>query len=224
MSRSETYAALAPKLLDAGYEVLPILPNQKRPDIPRWNTVNFRDPKTVDQYIKQCPSYGVGVKTGDVVVIDIDCPRDNLAIEFQNRCFSILGEAPVRIGKAPKRALYYRIDGEPLGKKATKRHSVDGTFFQVEVLGQGQQSVIYGVHPDTNAPYHWVGDGLVDLPFDQLMPVTEEQIDTLLRELCDRLGQVFGEELIPGPQEIAAPSVLLPTKLPNEDPLIDALG
>ena len=31
MSRSETYAALAPKLLDAGYEVLPIVPNQKRP-------------------------------------------------------------------------------------------------------------------------------------------------------------------------------------------------
>jgi len=224
MSRSETYAKLAPKLLDAGYEVLPIVPNQKRPNIQAWTTINFRDPKTVEQYISQCPGYGVGVKTGDVVVIDIDCPREDLAIEFQNRCFSVLGEAPVRIGNAPKRALYYRIDGEPLDKKATKRHSVDGTFFQVEVLGQGQQSVIYGVHPDTNAPYHWVGDSLEHLPFDQLMPVTEEQVDTLLRELCDRLEQEFGKKLTRGPQEVAPPSVLSPTKLPNDDPLIDALG
>ena len=142
MSSSETYAVLAPKLFDAGYEVLPILPNRKRPDISGWNDINFRDPQTLDHYIRQCPDYGVGVKTGDVVVIDIDCPREDLAIEFQNRCFSMLGEAPVRIGKAPKRALCYRIDGEPLGKRATKRYTVDDTFFQVEVLGQGQQCVI----------------------------------------------------------------------------------
>ena len=102
MSKLETYAALAPKLLDAGYEVLPIVPNQKRPNIQAWTTINFRDPKTVEQYISQCPSYGVGVKTGDVVVIDIDCPQEGLAIEFQNRCFSVLGEAPVRIGNAQK--------------------------------------------------------------------------------------------------------------------------
>ena len=224
MSRSETYATLAPKLLVAGYEVLPIVPNQKRPDITGWTDINFRDPKTVDQYIRQCPSYGVGVKTGDVVVIDIDCPREDLAIEFQNRCFAVLGEAPVRIGKAPKRALYYRIDGEPLDKKATQRYSADGAFFQVEVLGQGQQCVIYGVHPDTNAPYNWVGDSLEHVPFDQLVPVTKIQIDKLLREFCDRLGQEFGKELIPEPQVLVPSSATLPTKLPNEDPLIDALG
>ena len=224
MIRSGTYAALAPKLLDAGYEVLPVLPNQKRPDIARWSTINFKDPKTVDQYIRQCPNYSVGVKTGDVVVIDIDCPREDIAIEFQNRCFSVLGEAPVRIGKAPKRALCYRIDGEPLDKKATKRYTVDDTFFQVEVLGQGQQCVIYGVHPDTKTPYQWVGDSLEHLPFDQLAPVTEDQIDKLLREFCDRLGQIFGKELNPEPQELAPSSVLSPTKLLNEDPLLDALS
>ena len=212
MSRSETYATLAPKLLVAGYEVLPIVPNQKRPDITGWTDINFRDPKTVDQYIRQCPSYGVGVKTGDVVVIDIDCPREDLAIEFQNRCFAVLGEAPVRIGKAPKRALYYRIDGEPLDKKATQRYSADGAFFQVEVLGQGQQCVIYGVHPDTNAPYNWVGDSLEHVPFDQLVPVTKIQIDKLLRDLCDRLDQEFGKELIPEPQEPVQPPIPLPTK------------
>ena len=70
MSSSETYAALAPKLFDAGYEVLPILPNRKRPDITGWTDINFRDPQTLDHHIRQCPSYGVGVKTGDVVVIE----------------------------------------------------------------------------------------------------------------------------------------------------------
>ena len=224
MSSLETYAVLAPKLFDAGYEVLPILPNQKRPNISGWTTMNFRDRQILDHYIRQCPHFGVGVKTGDVVIIDIDCPRGDLAIEFQDRCFSMLGEAPVRIGKAPKRALCYRIDGEPLDKKATKKYELDGTFFQVEVLGQGQQCVIYGVHPNTNAPYHWVGDSLEHLPFDQLVPVTEEQIDKLLREFCDRLGQVFGKELIPQPQELVPSSVLLPTKLSNEDPLLDALS
>lgn len=69
------------------------------------------------------------------MVIDIDCLGGDLAIDSQNYCFFILGEAPVRIGKAQKRALYYHIDGEPLDKKTKKRHGVDGVFYQVEVLG-----------------------------------------------------------------------------------------
>ena len=99
MSETQTYASLAPKLLDAGYEVLPIVPNQKRPDISNWTKLNFRDPSVVGQYLRKCPNYGIGVKTGDTVVIDIDCPREDIAIEFQNYCLSKIGDAPSRLVK-----------------------------------------------------------------------------------------------------------------------------
>ena len=72
MSSPETYAVLAPKLFDAGYEVLPILPHQKRPNISGWTTMNFRDRQILDQYIRQYQHFGVGVKTGDVVIMLID--------------------------------------------------------------------------------------------------------------------------------------------------------
>ena len=82
MSETQTYASLALKLLDASYEVLPIVPNRK------------------------CPNYGIGVKTGHTAAIDIDCPREDVAVIFQNYCLSEIGDAPIRFGKAPKRALY----------------------------------------------------------------------------------------------------------------------
>ena len=34
----------------------------------------------------------------------------------------------------------------------------------------------YGIHPDTDEPYQWVDKSLVDIAFDDLPVVTEEQI------------------------------------------------
>jgi hypothetical protein len=45
----------------------------------------------------------------------------------------------------------------------------DGTIAQIEVMGQGQQIVAYGIHPDTRREYEWPDSGpdvvpLADLP------------------------------------------------------------
>lgn len=177
----------------------------------------------VGQYLRKCPNYGIGVKTGDTVVIDIDCPREDIAIEFQNYCLSKIGDAPIRFGKAPKRALYYRAIDEPIKSSATKRIVVEDETFQVEVQGIGRQSVIYGMHPETKRPYYWLNDSLVDLPFDQLTPVTADQIDKVLGVLGDHLDQLCSNQ---SEQENRYPSALveaLPCKTQNADLVADAL-
>ncbi len=52
----------------------------------------------------------------------------------------------------------------------------DGTVAQIEVLGEGQQFVAYGVHPDTGQPYAWQGAGPDAVPLDELPVVAPDAL------------------------------------------------
>ena len=52
----------------------------------------------------------------------------------------------------------------------------DGTKLQVEVLGQGQQFVAHGIHPDTKQPYRWEGASPLTVPMSNLPSVTRDQL------------------------------------------------
>ena len=67
----------------------------------------------------------------------------------------MIGKSAVRTGRAPKRAMLFRAD-KPLNKISTPVFvSPDGRTHKVEILGWGQQIVVHGTHPDTQAPYTW---------------------------------------------------------------------
>jgi hypothetical protein len=77
------------------------------------------------------------------------------------------------------------------GLHATLTHVVNGNAMplpgKVEVLGNGQQLIIYGVHPDTGRDYEWTDADLGSEPLQ--MPVSElpEVTPAKLRELASRL-------------------------------------
>jgi hypothetical protein len=50
------------------------------------------------------------------------------------------------------------------------------TMSPIECLGQGQQFVAYGIHPDTGQPYYWPIESIVDILVNDLPTVTEEQV------------------------------------------------
>ena len=70
----------------------------------------------------------------------------------------------------PKRLLIYRTE-EPFSKRSLKIETEGNKDSMVEVLGEGQQFVVKGIHPKTNLPYN-CNPGL-----DQIKPENLKQID-----------------------------------------------
>lgn len=98
----------------------------------------------------------VGLSAAFFPALDIDCTDDALAAIVEKVALEVLGQAPQRIGRFPKRLLMYRTD-EPFGRmRLWIKHNK--TQHLVEMLGQGQQFVVAGIHPATNEHYSWDQD------------------------------------------------------------------
>jgi hypothetical protein len=170
-------AQLGAKLVDAGYPILPIQPGTKKPGLfrrggwreyPAWSKHCERETTSneVDVW-GDWPEAGIGIAAGKVIGIDIDIlddPQATASVEALAR--QMLGDTPaVRIGHAPKRLLVYRARKPFRGFKRPP----------IEVLGLGQQFIVYGIHPDTGNPYHWPVETLAEIDLPSLPEITEEQ-------------------------------------------------
>jgi hypothetical protein len=172
------------RLVDNGYSVIPIMPGSKVPGqfrggewspYPDWTRHCDRPTRPFEVDIwRRWPECGVGIACGAVVGIDIDILDGALAIQIAELATSMLGETPcVRIGRAPKRLLVYRAATPFAGRK---RHPL-------ELLARGQQFVAYGVHPDTERPYEWPEESLVETPISRLPEVDEASCHAFLDAL-----------------------------------------
>jgi hypothetical protein len=143
------------KLLAAGFLPLPV--NGKAPPLPGWQDVRAT-PAVIDGWSsKYADAANTGILTLATPAVDIDVLDATVADEVQAIAESMLGVSAVRVGKAPKRAMLYRAN-TPFGKVATPIfNSPDGCTHKVEVLCNGQQIVVSGIHPETRAPYKWRG-------------------------------------------------------------------
>lgn len=168
-----TFAEVALKLLDQGYEPLPILPGQKRPAVNGWTTVRI-DEAQVENWCCEFGHCGVGIRTGRLVGIDIDLLDVDLAHQATEIVKARLGPSLLRVGRWPKRLLLYRT-GDPFAKYKVGK---------IEILGQGQQFVAFGIHPDTGHPYDWpLGESPLGVSLDTLPLVDELMIEALIAEL-----------------------------------------
>ena len=126
----------------------------------------------------------VGLKARHFPAVDIDCTDDSISKVIGQVAHDILGAAPVRIGRAPKRLLLYRTDA-PFGRMRLWIKNA-GVSHLVEVLGDGQQFVVHGTHPATMQPYAWDTD-LVTITPDSLVTITRDQVEAFLTELESQL-------------------------------------
>lgn len=171
--RAPTYAEIAPKLFDQGYEPLPILPGQKRPAVHAWTTVDITEAK-VEEWCRTHGDCGVGLRTGHLIAVDIDILDPDMAQKAAEITQLRLGTTVVRVGQWPKHLLLYRTES-PFGKLRVGK---------IEVLGLGQQFVAFGIHPTTGRPYEWpLGDSPLDTALEDLPLVDETAIEMLLAEL-----------------------------------------
>lgn len=184
-------SVLGETLVDNGYSILPIIPGTKIPG--RYSAGNW---VPMDKWQRFCDApatqfeletwrrwtgAAVGIACGSVIGIDIDVMDAEVSIGLERLAREMLGDtSAMRIGQAPKRALYYRSDVPFVGRK---RHPI-------EVYGRGQQMVIYAVHPVTNRPYEWIdGSGLTEIDISKLPEITEEQAMQWLDEAYKRIPE-----------------------------------
>ena len=193
MTRAEGLAATLAqrlRLIDNGYRITPIRTwgaagAGKAPYLTGWQTLTA----TADD-VATWKSASTGIICGTqpdgshLVAVDIDILDPVLALEIDAQCRAMLGEnALLRIGRAPKRLLLYRC-----AFPATKLKYIEGG---VELLGEGNQFVAFGIHPDTRRPYEWpAGDSPIDTPIDAVPTTTPDRMAAFVRWLDRRLTQL----------------------------------
>lgn len=129
----------------------------------------------------------VGLRTKHFPAVDIDVLDRDLALQIARLALDILGDAPVRVGRAPKCALVYRAPA-PF-RRMRLRFRKDGVSHLVEILGDGQQFVVEGVHAGTGKPYQWDRD----FTAADLNTITAEQAGAYL-DAADALLRSLGWE------------------------------
>jgi len=181
------------RLAEVGFgdHILPALSKEKRPgqlcDDGR-TMIGLSDWPNLKMTSETLPRYdaafakalcGLCVRTGNIIAIDVDVLDAELASAIEAAALEILGPAPIRTGKAPKRLLVYRAD--VLYTKVTIKLAHGANKYLVEMLAKGQHFVAYGEHKDGN-PYTWDRE-LFDVGFDGLTLVTKAQIVAFIGEV-----------------------------------------
>lgn len=182
-----TFREIGPKLAAAGFEVFPV--EGKRPTIDGWQDMPITPERVGKWAANGKGDMNVGLRMGTgrfpLCAVDIDIFDAEVSHAVRESAEARFGKTLIRVGRAPKCMLLYRM-ARPFSKKQTARYW-DGVLTEengkkigqkIEVLGRGQQAVIYGTHPETGRPFEWVGGKDLGYLFDpdELPAVTEEAI------------------------------------------------
>ena len=95
------------------------------------------------------------------------------------------GEFIWRVGLAPKFLVPVQIT-EPVTRSRSMVVEIDGQRHMVEVLGQGQQAVVAGIHPKTGRAYIWPAGGLEETEPSRLPLLTPAELTELVAA-CSKL-------------------------------------
>lgn len=180
-----------PRLIENGYPVVPLSKGKKHPTTPNWQN----SPLTAQACRQRPEGEGVGVLCGygdtPIFAIDVDFRGTDAEAKalFDALCkaYPACAMAVYRVGRAPKFALLFRAEGRWLKQTTLEyvKNGDDSTKSQLEVLGKGQQIVLYHTHPETGLPYSYpyalLSGEPTDVPTAELPLVTYEGVQTL----CD---------------------------------------
>jgi hypothetical protein len=142
------------QLLDAGY--WPVPANGKKVLLDDWANARAT-PAIIDTWaITRADHLNTSILCFNTPFVDIDVMVEEVAEEIEALFESDIENSAVRIGLPPKRAIPFRTDA-PFKKMAVLFKDPNNQVHKVEVLGDGQQIVVNGIHPDTKKPYRWHG-------------------------------------------------------------------
>jgi len=155
-------AYLGSRLIDNGYSIVPIAVGKKAPGFDNWSKARSTKPQLDEWITSGHRQSGAGILTKHTPAVDIDVLNEEVAREAVAKALEIFGEAPLRIGRAPKCLLLFRTETPFRKMRSNKYQDEWGDLHQIEILGEGQQFVAYHTHPDTGLPYTWPNEKISD--------------------------------------------------------------
>lgn len=179
-----TFSSLGPKLRLQGFEPIPL--HGKHPAVKQWEDLDLSQDRINYWASNGKGDLNVGLRTGIVSAVDLDIYDPDVAERVYAAFVARFGEAPVRIGQAPKKLLVYLADS-PRTKITSARWVrpnplPDEKENRVEVLGIGQQFAAFGIHPDTHQPYQWPNGSLADLELWELPTIDLDAVAAWVAE------------------------------------------
>ena len=187
-NKPKNFSNIAPQLHAMGYSVLPL--DGKASRIKQWSELPIT-PQQIDQWAAEKPTANIGLRCDQALMVDIDI--DDLA-EAQRMTELILdqflGGLIRRRGDNAKLALLYRrADPDGAYKNQGQKRYCHASGGVVELFDNiGAQMGIYSSGLD-GGDYHWDGSSPLDVPFDELAPLSLQQWNAL-RELLTQEGYV----------------------------------
>jgi len=192
------------QLLRAGYMPLPLFgkappaygKNNAKKGLAGWQKLNGVTAEQINLWGKIWPdAVNTGVLTRYMPTLDIDILSEDAAKaveELARDMFEERGSFLVRFGAVPKRAILFRTD-TPFKKLATTLISPHGkTDQKIEILADGQQIVVFGIHPDTKKPYSWFGGEPGHVRREELPYIREAEARQLVDDAVEILVRDFG--------------------------------
>jgi len=193
-----------PMLNENGYNIIPVAKGTKRPALSNWSRIKST-PELIESWDADA---SIGITTGEVVAIDIDCYDKHVTNAVVKYCNKNIGKGLGRIGRAPKALLLYRTD-TPMSKSVSAKFTdADGNINCIEILGKGQQLVAYGIHPETKKEYLWPKACPFTVPVSDLPTISAEQITELFS---------FFDDTAPSKWERSSTGSLLTQPAANQD-------
>jgi hypothetical protein len=185
------------RLRELGHSPIPV--NGKRPLISGWQKLGGISAEELWRLTAEKPDHtNTGALTALMPVLDLDIKDPEAADAAEQLVrdrFSDTGKILVRIGMAPKRAIPFQT-AKPYDKIAVNLVAPDGSTDQkIELLCDGQQVVVNGIHPDTGKPYAWIGADILDVERYDLPHLNAAEARTLVQDVVELLVAEHGYTL-----------------------------
>jgi hypothetical protein len=190
----DNLATLRRQLKAGGYSPIPC--EGKKPPVDGWEKKITVDDDEINLWsILYQYAGNTGVLTKYTPAFDIDVLNPDAAkavedlVRERNEEF---GRVLVRFGLSPKRAVLFQTDA-PFKKIQVPLIAPNGCNGEkLELLGDGQQLVVDGIHPITKRPYSWHGGSPFEIPRGELPNIRERDAAELIDDAADLLVKEHG--------------------------------
>lgn len=170
-----------PALIAARYMLVPIRAGEKYPAAKNWPKLRATM-DDLERWARNRYYGGLGVLGEFNPGIDIDVQDPAIVDKIVAWCREHIGEAPVRLGNAPRVLIPCAAPPGGLGPDSSAKYQgPEGVTHQIEIKAKGQQWVAYGKHPGTGKPYTWAGGELHEVDSDLLPTLTGAKIEALFK-------------------------------------------
>src|SRR5215831_4135972 len=176
--------------------------NRHRRGLGGWQTFHEVTAEMVEMYSKTWPDApNTGCLTRTMPAFDGDILDENAAkavAEYIREQYEDRGQILIRIGNAPKFAIPFRTE-EPFKIFTINLIAPDGSEGQkIQFLGDGEQLVVDGIHPETERPYRWPDGAPGEVKLEELPYTRDEEARALVDHVVDEiLVKRFGYKRAP---------------------------